>query len=61
MLMSEYVYCVTITFKLTEQIEQQICIKFYIKCEHPPWKLLDDSEGHSYGQMVIGIFIMTMH
>ena len=27
-------YCVAITFKMTEQIEQWICIKFYIKLGH---------------------------
>ena len=32
--LSEQVYCVTIAFKMTEQVEQQICIKFYIKLEH---------------------------
>ena len=34
MLLSEHVYCVAITFKMTEQVKQQICIKFYIKLEH---------------------------
>ena len=32
--LSEHVYCVAITFKMTEQVEQQICIKFCIKLEH---------------------------
>ena len=32
--MSEHVYCVAITFKMTEQVEQGICIKFCIKLEH---------------------------
>ena len=32
--MSEHVYCVAITLKMTEQVEQQICIKFYVKLEH---------------------------
>ena len=31
---SEHVYCVAITFKMTERVEQQICIKFYVKLEH---------------------------
>ena len=34
MLLSEHVYCVAITFKMTEQVEQQICIKFCVKLEH---------------------------
>ena len=33
MLLSEHVYCVAVTFKMTEQVEQQICIKFCIKLE----------------------------
>ena len=45
---------------MTEQVEQRICIKFCMKLEHLLWKLLDDSEGHSHGQLVIGSFIMTM-
>ena len=32
--MSEHVYCVAVTFKMTEQVEQQICIKFCIKLDH---------------------------
>ena len=34
MLLSEHVYYVAITFKMTEQVEEQICIKFCIKLEH---------------------------
>ena len=32
--MSEHVYCVTITFKVTERVEQLIYIKFCVKLEH---------------------------
>ena len=32
--LSEHVYCVAITLKMTERVEQQICIKFCIKLEH---------------------------
>ena len=32
--LSEHVYCVVVTFKMTEQIEQQICVKFCINPEH---------------------------
>ena len=32
--LSEHMYCMSITFKMTEQVEQQICIKFCIKLEH---------------------------
>ena len=31
---SENVYCVAITFKMTEWVKQQFCIKFCIKLEH---------------------------
>ena len=32
--MSEHMYCVAIAFKMMEQIEQQMCIKFCIKLGH---------------------------
>ena len=32
--LSEHVHCVAISFKMTERIEQRICIKFWIKLEH---------------------------
>ena len=32
--LNEHVYCVAIAFKMTEQVEQQIYIKFCIKLEH---------------------------
>ena len=32
--MSEHVYCVAITSKVTERVEQQICMKFCVKLEH---------------------------
>ena len=34
MLLSEHVYCVAITFKMTKWVEQQICIKFCVKLEY---------------------------
>ena len=39
MLLSEHVYCVAITFKMTEWAQQWICIRFCSKLEHSPWKL----------------------
>ena len=32
--LSEHVYCVAVTFKMTERAEQGICIKFCVKLEH---------------------------
>ena len=32
--LTEHVYCVAITFKMTEQVEQQIRIKFCINLDH---------------------------
>ena len=32
--LSEHVYSVAITFKITERVEQRICIKFCVKLEH---------------------------
>ena len=34
MLFSEHLYWVAVAFKMTEQVEQQICIKFCFKLEH---------------------------
>ena len=34
-----HVYCVAITLKVTEQVEQQICIKFCVRLQHSPQKL----------------------
>ena len=33
MLLSEHVYCVAVTFKMTEQVDQPISIKFCSKFE----------------------------
>ena len=56
--LSEHVYCVAVTFKMTEQVEPRICVRFCIKLEHFS---LDESEGHSYGQLVIDSFTMTTY
>ena len=32
--LSEHVYCVAVTFRMTERVEQRICIKFCVKLEH---------------------------
>ena len=34
MLLPEPLYCVGITFKMTERVEQPIFIKFFIELEH---------------------------
>ena len=33
--LSEHGHCVAVTFKMTERVEQWICIKFCVKLEHP--------------------------
>ena len=33
-MLSEHVYCVAVTVKVTEQVEQRICLKFCVKLEH---------------------------
>ena len=40
MLLSEHVYCVTIKYKMTEWVEQWICIKFCIKLEYSSMKII---------------------
>ena len=32
--LSDHVYCVAVTFKMTERVKQKICIKFYIRLDH---------------------------
>ena len=32
--LSEHVYCVAVTFKMTERVEQGICIQFCMRLEH---------------------------
>ena len=32
-MLSELVYCVAVTFKMTERVEQRVCIKFGVKIE----------------------------
>ena len=34
MLLNEHVYCVAVSFKMTERVEQWICIKFCVKLEY---------------------------
>ena len=44
--LSEHVYCVAFAFKMTEWVEQQICIKFCIKLEQSSVETIHiDSEG----------------
>ena len=35
MLLSEHAYCMAVTFKMTEPVEQRICTKFCVEFEHP--------------------------
>ena len=34
MVLNKHVYCVATTFKMTEQVEEQICIESCVKLEH---------------------------
>ena len=43
--LSKHVYCVAVAFKMTEWVEQWICIKFCVKLEHSSGNYLDDSKG----------------
>ena len=43
--LSENVYCVAVTFKMTEQVEQQMCIKFCIKLEHSSAETIQKAFG----------------
>ena len=40
MLLSEHVYSVAIAFKMTEQVEQRVCINFCIKLEHSSMEMI---------------------
>ena len=31
---SEHVYCVAMTSKMTESVEQEVCMKFCVRLEH---------------------------
>ena len=35
MLLNEHVYCAAVTCKMTERVEQRICIRFCVKLEYP--------------------------
>ena len=49
MLLSEYVYCVTVGFKITEQVEEQICIKFCGRLEHSSAETIGMIQATSMG------------
>ena len=34
MSLSEHVYCVAVSFEMTEQVEQRMCVKFCVELEH---------------------------
>ena len=36
----EYVHCVVIAFRMTERVEERICINFELSLNIPPWKLI---------------------
>ena len=55
-----WVYCVDITFKMTERTEQQICIKFCIKLEHSSAETMWIIQKVAAVGNMIGSFLMTM-
>ena len=59
--LSEHVYCVAITSKMTEWGEQRICIKFCVKLEHSCTETIWMIQKATaiLKQLVIGSFIMT--
>ena len=59
--LSEHVYCVDVAFKMTERIEQWTCLKFCVQLEHSSMETMPMIQGHSYGQRVIGSFIMKTY
>ena len=62
MLLSEHVYGVAVTFKMTERAEQWTCIRFCIKLQHSSAEgIRMISKSRSYGQLVISSFITTMY
>ena len=60
MLLSEHVYCVAITFKMTEWVEQWICNALCIKLERSSEEIVRSSEGRSRGQLVMSTFITVV-
>ena len=58
--MSEHVYCVAVAFKMTEKVEQQICIKFCIKLEHSSMETIQMIQKAAAMGQVIGSCITTM-
>ena len=58
--LSERVYCVAVTFKMTEESNESAS-NFVLSLNVPPWKLFRWFRSCSYGLLVIGSFIMTMH
>ena len=59
MSLSEHVYCIAITSKMSEESNKSAS-NFVLSLNIPWGNYSDDSEGHSCGQLVIGSFITTM-
>ena len=60
----EHVYCVAVAFKMTELVEQWICIQFCVKWNIPLWKLfgwLRRSQLWATGDWQLRSFITTAH
>ena len=59
-LLNEHVYYVAIAFKMTVSRARSLHQILPYTCAFVRGNYLDDSEGRSYGHLVIGSFIMTM-
>ena len=55
-----HVCCVAVTLNMTEY-SNKTASNFVLSLNIPPGQVSDDSEGCSYGQLVVDSFIMTMY
>ena len=62
--LSKHVYCVVITFKITEQLEQQICTIFCVKLEHSSTEtiqMIQKTAGMGTGDWQLHLDNATVH
>ena len=54
-------YCVAVTYKMTEQVEQQICIRFGIKLEHSSAETIQMIQKASRDDAMSAVKIKVWH